>query len=185
MPRWLIYSILTVIFWGVWGFIPGLLGTISAEQRQVLSILGLLPIMGWLAWRQGQPNWNGARVHRGCLLAFVAGLVGNAGNLFFYQLISAGQSAATVVPLTSLYPLVTVLLAFAFLKEELSAIPLVGIGLALISIYFFNVGRPAPFAASWLARALLPIGLWGIAGLLQKICTNDVSAELSTLSFLG
>jgi drug/metabolite transporter (DMT)-like permease len=118
-------------------------------------------------------------------VAFVAGLVGNAGNLFFYQLINAGQSAATVVPLTSLYPLVTVLLAFLILKEKLGPIAMAGIGLALVSIYFFNVGREEAFSAAWFARALLPVLLWGVAGLLQKICTNDISAELSTLCFLA
>jgi transporter family protein len=32
---------------------------------------------------------------------------------------------------------------------------------------------------------LTPIVLWGVAGLLQKICTLDISGELSTLWFLG
>ena len=183
LPRWLLHSILTVLFWGVWGFIPRKLDTVSAEQSQVLSVAGLLPILVWLAARRDR--LRGSRVRRGCLLAAVAGLVGSAGNLCFYQLLNAGQSASTVVPLTSLYPLVTVLLAFLFLKEKLRPIGLLGIGLALVSIYLFNVSREEPFSAAWFARGLLPIGLWGVAGLLQKLCTNDLSAELSTLCFLG
>jgi len=98
---------------------------------------------------------------------------------------NAGQSAATVVPFTSLYPLVTVVLAVVLLKEKLNGVQTGGIALALVSIYFFNVGREEQFSLAWLAFALLPIVLWGIAGLLQKLCTNDISAELSTLCFLA
>jgi drug/metabolite transporter (DMT)-like permease len=183
MPRWLIYSSLTVLFWGVWGFIPRKLAMLPAEQSQVISALGLLPIMAALGARQSL--LSGARVKRGCFIAFAAGLVGSLGNLVFYRLMNAGQSAATVVPFTSLYPLVTVVLAVVLLKEKLNGVQSAGIGLALVSIYFFNVGREERFSLGWLAFALLPILLWGVAGLLQKLCTNDISAELSTLCFLA
>jgi len=183
MPRWLFYAILTVLFWGVWGFLPRKLASISAEQSQVISTLGLLPIMLLLGLRT--KIMTGARIKRGCVLAFTAGLIGSVGNVAFYRLMNAGQSAATVVPLTSLYPLVTVALAVVLLKERLNAVQVGGITLALISIYFFNVGREERFSLAWLAFALLPVLLWGVAGLLQKLCTNDISAELSTLCFLG
>jgi drug/metabolite transporter (DMT)-like permease len=182
MPRWLLYSILTVVFWGVWGFLPRKLGAMSAEQSQVISTLGLLPIMVVLGARRS--FLSGTRLKRGCLLALAAGLVGSVGNIAFYRLMNAGQSAATVVPFTSLYPMVTVTLAVVLLKEKLNAVQIFGVVLALVSIYFFNVGREERFSAGWLAIALLPILLWGVTGLLQKLCTRDISAELSTLCFL-
>jgi drug/metabolite transporter (DMT)-like permease len=183
MPRWLLFSLLTVTLWGVWGFLPRLLARMPAEQQQVISTLGLLPVMAALALRP--ERLRGASVKRGCALAFGAGLVGSVGMLAFYKLMNAGLGAATVVPFTSLYPLVTVLLAVVLLKEKLGTIQMAGIALALASIYFFNVGREQSFSAHWLAFALLPVGLWGVAGLLQKLCTNDISAELSTLCFLA
>src|SRR5262245_61532021 len=183
MPRWLFYSILTVVLWGVWAFIPRWLATISAEQQQVISTFGLLPILLVLAgWRS---RLGGARIKRGCAIAFGAGLIGGIGNVLYYRLLSAGQNAATIVPLTSLYPLVTVVLAMVWLGERLNAIQIAGVGLALISIYCFNIGPEGPLSAGWLGFALLPVGLWGLAGLLQKLCTNDISAELSTLCFLS
>ncbi|HXJ61145.1 MAG TPA: DMT family transporter [Candidatus Dormibacteraeota bacterium] len=192
MARWILYAVLTVFFWGIWGFIPRQLNAlaaarhaevISAEQQQVISTLGLLPILLVLAGRRGR--LGGSRIKRGCAMALGAGLVGSIGNLLFYHLQNVGQNAATVVPFTSLYPLVTVVLAMVLLKEKLNPIQIAGIGLALVSMYFFNVGREEPFSSRWLGFALLPIGCWGVAGLLQKLCTNDVSAELSTLCFLG
>lgn len=183
MPRWILFSILTVQLWGLWGFVPRMLPTMPAEQSQVISTLGLFPIMAVLVWRRDR--FTGSRKRRGCVLAVMSGLVGSVGNLVFYRLMSAGENAATVVPLTSLYPLVTVALAVLLLKEKLNVIQAGGIALALLAIYFFNVGREQPFSPGWLAFALLPVVLWGVSGLLQKMSTNDISAELSTLCFLA
>jgi drug/metabolite transporter (DMT)-like permease len=183
MPRWLVFSILTVVLWGVWGFLPRLLDRMSPEQMQVISTLGLLPVMAALVWRR--ERLAGTNIKRGCALALAAGLVGSAGMLAFYRLMNAGQNAATVVPFTSLYPLVTILLAVLLLKEKLNVVQIAGVALALVSLYFFNAAREEPFSAGWLAFALLPVILWGVSGLLQKLCTNDISAELSTLCFLA
>lgn len=183
MPRWILFSILTVVLWGLWGFVPRKLPAMPAEQSQVISTLGLFPIMAALVWRR--ERLSGSRRRRGCILAVMSGLIGSVGNLVFYRLMSAGQSAATVVPLTSLYPLVTVVLAVLLLKERLNFIQATGIAFALVAIYFFNVGREQPFSWGWLTFAMMPVVLWGISGLLQKMSTNDISAELSTLCFLA
>ena len=183
MPRWFLYAILTVVLWGIWGFIPRKLANLPAEQSQAISTLGLIPIMIALTFRL--PKGSGAKVRRGCAIAIASGLVGSLGQLTFYRLMSAGESAATVVPLTSLYPLVTVVLAVLLLNERLNGVQTAGIALALVAMYFFNVGREEPFTLRWLGFALLPVLFWGVAGLLQKLCTNDISAELSTLCFLA
>jgi uncharacterized membrane protein len=154
-----------------------------AEQSQVISTLGLVPIMAVLLGRGDR--LSGRRERRGCILAVLSGLVGSFGNLAFYRLMSAGQSAATVVPLTSLYPLVTVVLAVLLLKERLNLVQAGGVALALVAIYLFNVGRAEPFTWAWFAFAMLPVVLWGLSGLLQKMSTNAISAELSTLCFLA
>ena len=38
--------------------------------------------------------------------------------------------------------------------------------------------------SNYFTNAFIPIGLWGVAGLLQKISTNHISGEFSTLCFL-
>jgi drug/metabolite transporter (DMT)-like permease len=182
MSRWLFHSLLTMVFWGIWGFIPSKLGQISAEQQQILSTLGLLPIIIVLAC--ARQRLHGTRIKRGCIVALVGGLVGSVGNLLFLRLLSVEQNATTVVPLTSLYPMVTVVLAVVLLREKLNGVQLAGIGLALVSIYFFNPTSQDPWSMRWLGFAVLPMGCWAVAALLQKLCTNDVSAELSTLCFL-
>ena len=52
MPRWLSLSILTVLFWGVWGFLSRVLGSaLTGEETLVISTIGLIPIILWLATR--------------------------------------------------------------------------------------------------------------------------------------
>ena len=182
MPRWLLFALLTVLLWGGWGFASRKLGeALSAEQTLVISTLAMLPVMGVLAIRKSpSPGWAA----RGSLVALTGGLFGGIGNLAFYRLLNAGEKAATTVPLTALYPVVTVVLAVLFLRERVSPVQVVGIGLACAAIYFFNVGRDTAFLNRWLAFALLPLALWGIAALLQKISTRDVLADRSCLWFL-
>jgi drug/metabolite transporter (DMT)-like permease len=105
------------------------------------------------------------------------------GNIAYYEVLGSSK-ASTVVPLTALYPLVTVILAVIFLRERLNRIQLAGILISLVAIYFFNVQAEAGFFSPWLFAALVPILFWGIAGFVQKLATLRISGELATVYFL-
>ncbi|HVR74595.1 MAG TPA: DMT family transporter [Planctomycetota bacterium] len=184
MPRWLAWTLAALGSWGVWAFLYRLLGEkLSAGQTQSLSTLGMLPVLlALLLWkRQASP---GARV-RGALFALAAGVLTCAANTAYYHVLGIGEEAATVVSFTALYPLVTVVLAVLLLGERLNVIQGAGVLLGLLAVYFFWVKSEEGAASPWLAHALIPIFLWGISGLLQKLSTNHISGELSTLWFLG
>jgi drug/metabolite transporter (DMT)-like permease len=51
-------------------------------------------------------------------------------------------------------------------------------------MYFFNVGADSGWLTPWLLVTLIPIGLWGIAALLQKCAANNASSEMATAAFL-
>jgi len=183
MPKWLLLAIATVVLWGIWGFLSRVVGdSMSAAQSQALSTFGLLPVFVWLGFSK---RLVGTDKVRGAAYAFAGGLLGGIGNLAFYDILNRGAKAATVIPLTSLYPLVTVILAVLVLKERLNAVQKGGVILALTAIYLFNASERGNFINVWLAYALVPIALWGLAGLLQKMCTTHISSELSTLWFLA
>src|ERR1041385_3625969 len=102
-------------------------------------------------------NYDAALVHRDVTGAFVLGRVGAAGqghrryvirranagaindwNVAGHdaaEVFKSGEKTSTVVPLTALYPLVTILLAVPLLKEKLNRIQLIGVVLALAAIY--------------------------------------------------
>jgi drug/metabolite transporter (DMT)-like permease len=74
------------------------------------------------------------------LMGTVAGLGDLGGNLFFLLASDEGELAVVIV-LTSLYPVVTALLARTFLHERLSPARLLGVGLAITGVVL--IGLPA------------------------------------------
>src|SRR5438477_6487693 len=184
MHRWLLWTFLAVFCWGLWALLGKLMGdALSPALTQALSTSGSIPIIVVLGLSR-KVN-RSAHTLRGALFAFSAGTLTCLGNISYYGVLSRGAKAATVVPLTALYPVVTVLLAVMVLKERLNVIQISGIVLSLIAIYLFNVQQEQSFLSAWLLVAFIPIMLWGIAGLLQKLATNDISGELATLWFLA
>lgn len=181
---WLWWTLLAVACWGIWALLARWIGdALSPGQQQAISTLGILPVLGMLASSRhlGPPGRN----RRGALFALAAGALTCLGNLSYYEVLNRGPKAATVVPLTALYPMVTVLLAVLFLRERLRPVQRLGILLSLGAIYLFNVQEGGSFLTSWLWVALIPILLWGVAALLQKIATQELSGERTTLWFLA
>ncbi|MBI2948836.1 MAG: DMT family transporter [Verrucomicrobia bacterium] len=125
------------------------------------------------------------KAKRGLAFAVSAGVLSCLGNVAYYHALNVGGKAATVIPLTALYPLVTIVLALLLLGERLNRTQIAGVILSLAAIYLFNVQREGGFLSTWLAFALIPIALWGVAGLLQKLATNHLSGEVSTVWFLS
>ena len=184
MPRWLRWSVLALLSWGVWAIMAKLIGeALSGVQNQALSTLGIFPVMlAFVFSKRSAPPGNQSQ---GILYALAGGAVSCIGNVFYYDILSRGGKAATIVPLTDLYPLTTILLAMLLLKERLNRIQLGGVLGSLIAIYLFKVQSEQGVLSHWLVFALAPIVLWGAAGFLQKLSTNHISGELSTLWFLG
>ena len=184
MPRWLRWTFVALISWGVWAITAKLIGeALSGAHSQALSTLGILPIMLAIGFsKRTAPPGNR---QRGILYALAGGAISCLGNVVYYDALSRGGKAAMIVPLTALYPLPTILLALMLLKERLNRIQIAGVFVSLAAIYLFNVQREEGFLSSWLLLALVPIVLWGASGFLQKLSTNHISGESSTLWFLG
>jgi drug/metabolite transporter (DMT)-like permease len=183
MPRWLLWSFVALLSWGVWAILSKLIGdALSAAHSQALSTIGLVPVILALGFSR-RLSTTGHQL-RGTLCALAAGVLGCAGNIAYYHALNRGGKAATVVALAALYPLVTILLAVALLKEKLNRIQIAGVLTSLAAIYLFNVYSAQGLFSSGLTYALVPIAFWGVAGFLQKASTNHLSGELSTLWFL-
>jgi transporter family protein len=183
MPRWFISTLLALFCWGIWAVLGKVIGdALTGAQTQALSTLGMLPVMLGLAFSKRLRN--SGPIARGSIFALAAGLCGCAGNIAFYEILKKDQ-ASSVVPLTALYPLITILLAVPILKEKVNRIQFLGVILALVALYLFNVQQTHGIFSRWFLIVLIPILLWGVAGLLQKISTNYISGELSTFWFLA
>lgn len=188
MPRWIAWTLLTLVSWGIWAILFRQIGeALSPAHSQAISTLGVLPVLVTLALVRDAPG----RGHhwRGVGLAFGSGIVSCLGNIACYEALNHAK-AATIIPLTALYPVVTVLLAVPLLKERLNLWQWIGIALSLSAIYLFiNAPVESDLAANWQTNELLlplaAIVLWGVTGLMQKAATNHISARTTAIWFLA
>jgi transporter family protein len=137
-PAWLVYSLLTILLWGIWGALTKIVsGDIDAYMNQVLFAIGVLPVMVIVLFSRRLAG--GANRSRGIFYAFITGVLGGTGNIAFFKAFNAGGKASVVVPATSLSPLVTVILGYFLLKERASGYQKVGLALAMVAIYLLSL----------------------------------------------
>jgi transporter family protein len=138
MPRWLAFSLLTILLWGAWGAVSKLASDgVDANTNQILFTLGLIPLMVFVLRSGRAPAAPGRGAGMGW--AFFTGILGGTGNIAFFRALVAGGNASIVVPATALFPLVTVILAVLFLRERLGNAQKLGLVLALIAIYLLSM----------------------------------------------
>ena len=135
-PVWLWYAILCIFWWGLWGFLSKI-GSASANplQLQVLFTLGMLPVaFGMLL----QMRWKLERNVRGARYGILSGVATGLGTIGYYAALRE-QNASVVTPLTGLFPLLTIVLAFIVLRERLNKVQMGGMFLALASIVVLSI----------------------------------------------
>lgn len=136
---WMALSLLTVLLWGVWGLQSKIIvNRMSPWMNQVLFSLGLIPPIVWmLFWKNLRRTAGSAK--RGAFYAYLTGIMGGIGNVALFVALARGGQAAIVVPLVGLAPLITVVLAMLLLKETLNRAQVLGLILALVSIYLLSL----------------------------------------------
>jgi transporter family protein len=136
LPVWLWYALLCIFWWGLWGFLSKV-GSEAASplQMQILFTLGMLPIAGGMLL---QMRWKLDRDGRGVTYGLLSGVATGLGTLGYYAALRE-QSASVVTPLTGLFPVLTVILAFAVLRERLNKVQIGGMVLALASIVILSI----------------------------------------------
>jgi len=138
LPAWLVYSILTLVLWGIWGVTSKAISDdINAYTNQVLFAIGMLPLLLLVGFSPRLAG--GVRRKRGIFYAFITGILGGTGNIAFFKSLMVGGKASVVVPATSLSPVVTVLMGYFVLKERLTAVQKLGFLLALAAIYLLSL----------------------------------------------
>ena len=139
--KWLFWSLITVVLWGVWGLVSKVASAgVDAYVNQLLYTAGLAPLLMFVAWtvhrRSAQEKREGRST--GVFWAFFTGILGGVGNIFFFQAMVAGGKASVVAPVTALFPMITVLLAMIFLHERLGRVQWIGLALAFVAIYLLS-----------------------------------------------
>lgn len=175
---WLVFAIITTIFWGVWGaFIE------TTEQA------GFPATLGYVVWALTMlppalialklNKWKLEYDKRSILLGSIIGFLGAGGQLILFKVLEIGP-AYIIFPIISLSPVVTVLLSIFILKESTNIKGWIGIFLALIAIPLLSYQSPESTVVSgslWLFLALLVFLAWGIQGFFMKFANEKMEAE--------
>ncbi len=182
MPRssrlWLLYALITTLFWGVWGaFIeipekagfPATLGYVVWSLTMIPCALVALSIIHW------KPETD----KRSVFLGMTVGILGAGGQLILFQALREGP-AYVVFPLISLFPVLTIVLSVIFLKEKTNKRHWSGIIIALTAAVFladpkFNSGTS--HQGNWLLLTVLIFIMWGIQAYVMKFSNNTMKAE--------
>ena len=176
--RWLTFALVTTLFWGVWGALieipekngfPATLGYIAWAITMIPCALVALSLV----------DWKLERDRRSIVLGSLVGFLGAGGQLVLFLALRLGP-AYLVFPIVSLYPVVTIALSVAFLKERASARAWAGIALALAAIVLLSyapAGTPIQGGYLWLAMAFAVFASWGVQAYVMKFATRTMRAE--------
>lgn len=130
MPPWIFYSCLVIVLWGIVGLFQKLAtNRVGANSLMVWLSIGYVLLVPILLLHGGMSGLNWRTVVVGVL----AGLTNGLGAWYLFASLEAGAKASIAVPLTALNPLLTVILALAFLGERLTLIQWGGITAAIIA----------------------------------------------------
>ena len=175
---WLIFSVVTTVFWGVWGaFIevpekagfPATLGYSVWALTMLPCAVVALRIIGWKL----EYDFNSI------FLGSVVGLLGAGGQLILFEALRLGP-AYLVFPIISLYPVVTIFLSMTFLKERAGGRATVGIIFALIAMALLSYQPPGASSSLswlWLFLAVAVFFMWGVQAFAMKFSNERMKAE--------
>lgn len=136
MKAWLLPASMTMICWGIWGFIPKIttryINPLSASVFEGLgSAIFAIIILFSLSFKP--------EIHpKGISLAFITGLLGMLGALFYLFAMPRGK-VSVIATMTALNPIITIALAYFILKEPITLKEGIGMVFAFIAIVLFTV----------------------------------------------
>ena len=177
---WLLFILITVVTWGVWGAFSDLQMDKEGIPETVVYILWALTMIPCaivaLIINKGKFLCNGKSALLGCTV----GLLGAGGQLVLFKALAIGP-AYIIFPFISMSPVVVITLAAVFLKEKANKWQIAGIIVALIAILLLSIqtgGDDSPVSGwLWIVLAVLVLFAWGIQGFFMKFANNSMDAE--------
>jgi drug/metabolite transporter (DMT)-like permease len=178
-PRanWVVYALVTVALWGVWGALAGLSAQRGFPDTLVYCVWALTmipPALFVLARNGWKLDFSGQAIAYGMTI----GLLGAGGQMLLFKALTIGP-AYFIFPIISLSPAITIVLSYALLRERTGKLGALGIVLALVALPLFDLswGQGAGGGLGWFALALLIMAAWGVQAYFMKLANNTVSAE--------
>ncbi|MBC7890499.1 MAG: DMT family transporter [Ferruginibacter sp.] len=188
---WFVYAVTAGLFWGIWGVVAKLISEdVNPFMNHLLFTGGMLLTLPFVIRKCKLSQFNVKGLIWGCIAGFFA----IAGNIAVFYAFSKGGQASIVIPVTNLYPLITILIAVLAFKERLNLVNIAGILLSVPAILLLSgetmlFTDPSAFFRGfglneWFLFSLAAIFCWGVFSAAQKVTTNYISAEWSYAAFV-
>ncbi len=118
MKPWILYGVMTLVAWGVWGVFSKLAsGYTRPRQTLLFQAVGVVAFgLVVLAMERFQIQ----RSPEGFGWSVGAGFVNFVGFLVFFAAVEKGK-VSTMIAMSSLYPVVTIVLSVLFLHEKITS----------------------------------------------------------------
>nr|WP_314435236.1 EamA family transporter [uncultured Brevundimonas sp.] len=176
--RWLLFALLTVGLWGVWGAFSGVSAQRGFPETLVYCVWAVTMVVPAVVVMQRE-KWRLDRDPASILFGLMIGLTGAGGQMLLFYAVTTGP-AYLIFPIISLSPLVTILMSLFLLKERTSRLGALGVVLALAALPLFDFS-PQGFSfangATWFPLALGIMLCWGVQAYFMKLANTRMSAE--------
>ena len=176
---WLLFILITVVTWGVWGAFSGyqISNGIPDTVVYIAWALSMIPCaIAALVVNKGKLTFN----WRGIGLGAIVGLLGAGGQLVLFKALTMGPSYI-IYPFISMAPVIVITLASIFLKEKANKWQIAGIVVALAAILLLSLetGNEGGAVSGWLwiVLAVLVLLAWGVQGFFMKFANESMDAE--------
>jgi len=134
--NWLILSLIAMVCWGIWGLLSKM-AIAQSNWHQVFVASSFVSLSTTLIlYSYFRPAINVRSP--GFLYAILAGAAGSMAVVAFYMALVRGN-ASIIVPLTALYPAITIILSYLILRERTTPTQTLGIFLAIIAILLISI----------------------------------------------
>ncbi|MCQ2348497.1 MAG: DMT family transporter [Paludibacteraceae bacterium] len=186
---WLVFILITVVTWGVWGALSGWQLQSTDVPDTIVYIawaLSMIPcaIVAWMIRCHAQKKESTQQTlslfnSRSILLGCLVGLLGAGGQLVLFKALTYGPSYL-VYPFISMSPVIVITLAAIFLKERANRWQMVGIVVALAAILLLSLESKSGVVNNWVLMIILAVLVllaWGIQGFFMKFANNEMDAE--------
>jgi drug/metabolite transporter (DMT)-like permease len=174
--RWLVYALITMVTWGVWGVFAGLPVDHGFPEtlNYVVWALTMIP-PAWIVLRRAGVRLQTDR--RSVMLGLTAGVLGASGQLVLFYDVRIGPTYL-IFPIIALSPALTIALSFSMLGERTGKLGIVGVVAALASLPLFDYGNGgASSVGPWFWLALIVLAAWGLQAYVIKLANGSMTAE--------
>jgi drug/metabolite transporter (DMT)-like permease len=176
IPAWLMFTAFSVVGFG--------LNAAFIEIPEKFYHPGFPTTLGYVVWSatmvacamiaMQRARWRLQHTRAAVLYGGGMGLLGAGGQMLCFVALRQGP-AYIIIPIVSLYPIVTVVLALLLLRERVRLLGSLGVITAFVAILLLSLDESSgPSARVWCIAAML---MWGTQGWLIKRSAYSLTEE--------